>query len=149
MNEEPEIREADDDDVLSRPQAEIQREAAFNAGYSWKGKTFEGLTVSKRMVCDALCYKAGLPPIKAGFDSRQWFAPMAKAIVFVCATPGKQLRKWWGLGIDVVQEEFMAWVDDNLTLRDESAILDLGERILIDSMENQAEAVPSGGNSGK
>lgn len=149
MNEEPEIRESDDDDVLSRPQAETRREQAFHAGYSWKGKTFDGLSVSKKMVCDALCYKAGFPPINAAAHSNQWFAPMAKAVVFVCATPWKELRSHWAYGIEFVQEQFMDWVEANVSLSDEREIVRLGERIFLDSTENQAEAVPSGGGSGK
>jgi hypothetical protein len=92
----------------------------------------------------ALCYKAGFPPLKAGFDDLQWFLPLSKALVWVCITPSKQLRRLRALGIDSVLEEFTEWVDDNVRIRDEQAILELGQRILIDSNENQAEAVASG-----
>lgn len=145
------IREAPDD-VTTRPSEDIsekRREEAFHAGYSWRGQTFEGLSCSKKMLCDALCFKAGFPPLKAGFDDLQWFAPMAKAIVFVCATDAKRLRRLWGLGIDAVMDAFTDWVDANVSLRDEQAILELGQQILIDSNENQAEAAPTTGGSGK
>jgi hypothetical protein len=144
------IREAVDD-VTSRPaeRAEQEREQAFHAGYSWRGKTFEGLSCSKKMLCDALCYKAGFPPLKAGFDDLQWFAPMSKAIVFVCATPSDRLRKLWSLGIDAVLDAFTTWVDANVRISEEAAIVQLGQQILIDSNKNQAEALPTAGGSGK
>jgi hypothetical protein len=152
MSDDPEtiIMEADDD-VLSRPSetaAEKERSEAFHAGYAWGGKSFEGLSASKKMLCDALCYKAGCPPLNAGFTDLQWFVPMAQAIVFVCATDWKALRRLWGLGIDAVFDAFLEWVDTNVQTGDDDKILDLGQRILIDSRKNQAEAVPSG-QSGK
>ena len=145
------IREADDD-VTARPAeqvAEKRREEAFNTGYNWKGVTFEGLSCSRKDLWIALCYKAGFPPLKAGFDDLQWFVPLAKALVWVCVQPKKQLRQLRALGIDAVVDEFTDWVDDNVRISDESAILDLGQRILIDSNENQAEAAPSAGGPGK
>lgn len=105
---------------------------------------FEGLTCSRKDLWTALCYKAGFPPLKAGFDDLQWFVPLAKALVWVCITPSKQLRRLRAQGIDAVVEEFTDWVDDNVRIKDESAILDLGQRLLIDSNENTAEAVASG-----
>lgn len=144
------IREADDDVTTRKEQAaEKRREEAFNAGYKWKGVAFEGLTCSRKDLWIALCYKAGFPPLKAGFDDLQWFVPLAKALVWVCATPSRQLRRLRALGIDAVLDEFTEWVDDNVSLRDEAEILDLGQRILIDANENQAEATPSAGNAGK
>lgn len=145
-DDDPIIREADDG-VLTRPAEDPQeqrREEAFNAGYSWKGVAFEGLTCSRKDLWTALCYKAGFPPLKAGFDDLQWFVPLAKALVWVCITPSKQLRRLRAQGIDAVVEEFTDWVDDNVRIKDESAILDLGQRLLIDSNENTAEAVASG-----
>lgn len=140
-------READDD-VTSRPaekdEAEKRREEAFNSGYNWKGVEFDGLTCSRKDLWTALCYKAGFPPLKAGFDDLQWFIPPAKALVWVCITPAKQLRRLRAVGIDAVLEAFTEWVDDNVRIKDESEILDLGQRILIDSNENQAEAVSTG-----
>lgn len=144
------IREANDDVTTRKEQAaEKRREEAFNAGYNWKGQEFDGLSCSRKDLWIALCYKAGFPPLKAGFDDLQWFVPLAKALVWVCIQPKKQLRRLRALGIDAVLEEFTEWVDDNVSLRDEAAILDLGQRLLIDANENQAEAAPIAGGSGK
>lgn len=145
------IREAEDD-VTTRPAedpAEKRREEAFNAGYSWRGVAFDGLTCSRKDLWTALCYKEGFPPLKAGFDDLQWFVPLAKALVYVCSQPAKHLRRLRSLGIDAVAEDFRDWVDANIRINDESAITDLGQRLLIDSNENQAEAVGSGDSLGK
>lgn len=145
MSDEPHIIESDDDDTLSRPSAEQEREAAFNAGYSWKGVTFEGLTCSRKDLWTALCYKAGFPPLRAGFDDIGWFTPTAKALVWVCATPSKTLRRLHALGIDSVLEAFTEWADENVRIPEEGAIRDLAQRILIDSNANQSEATGGGG----
>lgn len=150
-DEEPQIiREADDDVTKRKTQEEEKRrEQAFNAGYAWKGETFEGLSCSRKDLWIALCYKAGFPPLKAGFDDLQWFVPQAKALVWVCLVPKKQLRRLRSLGIDAVLEEFTEWVDQNVSMKDETVIIDLGQRLLIDANENQAEAAPSTGGTGK
>ena len=140
------IREAEDNVAKREGESsqEKRREEAFHAGYSWRGQTINGLSSSRKMVCDALCYKAGLPPLNAGFNDLQWFAPMAQALVFVCSLHKDRLKKTWALGIDVVFSQFLEWVDDNVNASETEAIIDLGQRLLIDSRENQAEALPSG-----
>lgn len=144
-------REAEDD-VTKRPtedKAEKRREDAFNAGYNWRGVTFEGLTCSRKDLWTSLCYKAGFPPISAAFDNLQLFVPLAKALVWACVTPSKELRRLRSLGMDATHEAFIEWADANVRLSDERAILDLGQQILIDANDNQAEAAPSGIGSGK
>ncbi len=150
MNDEYITREAEDD-VTARPaeQAEQEREQAFYAGYSWRGKAFDGLSPFKKMICDALCYKAGFPPLKAGFDDLQWFAPMSHVIVFVCAIPRESLQRMWSLGIEIILKEFSVWVDANVKTTEEAEIVQLGQQLLLDSKKNQAEAIPSAGGSGK
>lgn len=149
MSEEPHIIESDEDDTLSRPSAaEQEREAAFNAGYSWKGVTFEGVSSSRKDLWLALCYKAGFPPLRAGFDDIAWFTPTAKALIYVCVTPAPALRRLHALGIDAVFEAFLEWADANVKVSDEKAIRDLAQQILVHANLNQSEAA-GGGGSGK
>lgn len=150
-DESPIIIEADDENPLTRPgaAAEKRREEAFNAGYNWKGQTFDGLPCSRKDLWTALCYKAGFPPLKAGFDDLQWFTPAAKALIWVCVMHDKPLRRLKALGMDAVQEAFEEWVDDNVRINEENKIVELAQQILIDSNENQAEAAPSAGSLGK
>ena len=146
------IIEAGEDNPFARPgesAAEKRREDAFNAGYNWKGQTFDGLPCSRKDLWTALCYKAGFPPLKAGFDDLQWFVPAAKALVWVCLVPARELRKLRALGMDAVQESFEDWVDENVRINEESKIVELAQQILIDSNENQAEAAPGAGSLGK
>lgn len=119
-----------------------RREAAFNAVYSWNDVEFEGLSCSRKDLWVSLCHKAGYPPLSDCFDDLALFVPLAKAIVFICITPTKSLRRLRATGIQSLVDACEDWVDENVKIKDEKRILDLGLKVLNDSGENQAEAVP-------
>lgn len=138
------IREADDNVTTRKEQAaEKRRGEAFNAGYSWKGLEFEGISSSRKDLWTSLCHKAGFPNLDACFDDLILFVPRAKALVWVCATPAKTLRSLRSQGIELCLEAFEAWCDAKVAIKDEKDILHLGLRIFNDSSENVAEAAQS------
>ena len=149
-----EIEEIEDSDfdltkLPTETEADREREEAFGSSFSWKGVVFEGVSSSKKDLWVSLCHKAGFPAFSACCDDLRLFVPLAKALVWVCITPRDDLRRLQGLGMKRVMDEFLDWSDDNVLIHDEHAITALGERILVASTKNQAEAVPSGKSSGK
>ena len=123
--------------------AQERREQAFNAIYAWKGKEFEGVSSSKKDLWVSMCHKAGYPPLDACFDDLTLFVPRAKALVWICLTPPKELRTLRANGMDRLIDAFEAWSDANIkSSADDREIMTLGLRIFNDSAENTAEAVP-------
>jgi hypothetical protein len=148
------ITEIEDSDfdltkLPTETEADQRREDAFNAVYTWGGREFEGLSCSRKDLWVSLCHKAGYPPLSACFDELTLFVPLAKALIFVCLTPAKQLKKLRAEGIQSLVDACEEWVDENVRLNQETDILQLGLRVFNDASENRAEAVPSGSDKGK
>lgn len=144
-DEEPQIIREAEDDVTNRKtqEASKRRENAFNAGYEWKGKEFEGISSSRKDMWTSLCHKAGFPSLDACFDDLTLFIPRAKALVWVCATPAKSLRSLRSQGMEACLEAFDTWCDASVSIKEEKDILRLGLQIFNDSSENVAEAAQS------
>jgi hypothetical protein len=145
------IREAEDD-VLTRPAedpAEKAREEAFNAVYSWKGTTFDGLSCARKDLWLSVCHKAEFPPLLYCFDDLTYFPPLAKALLFCCITPTRALRKLRGEGIQAVVDACEDWTEKNVKIHEEKEAVALALRVLNDSSENQAEAAATSSTPGK
>jgi hypothetical protein len=132
-------------DLPTEEAAEKKREAAFNSGYSWDGKQFEGLTSARKDLWSSLCHKAGFPLLSQCFDDVVLFTPLAKAIIFVCSTPKAELKQLRSQGMQSVLDTFEDWCDEKVPIRLESEAISLGIRILNDSSANQSEVLPAEG----
>ena len=127
------------------PTPEERREAAFHATYNWKGKAFEGVSLGKKMVWRCLCQKLGHPKMEDCADDVGAFTPSAFALIFICATDWREVKRLRSLGIDAVVSAFDAWTESNCAVSDEKDGLTLGLQIINDSVANQVEAIASGG----
>lgn len=133
-------------DLPTEQAAEKKREAAFNSGYSWAGKQFEGLTSARKDLWSSLCHKAGFPLLSQCFDDVVLFTPLAKALIFVCLTPKAELKELRAQGMAVVLDAFEDWCDEVIPIKMEEKAISLGIKILNDSAENQSEVLPSEGS---
>jgi hypothetical protein len=128
---------------------EQRRTDAFNAAYEWKGKTFEGVSCSRKDIWVSMCHKSGFPTLDACFDEFSLFAPLSKVLIFVCITPTAQLRKLRAQGIQALIDACDDWIDANIKISEERDAISLGLRILNDSTANQSEVVQTAGAEGK
>ena len=133
-------------DLPTEQAAEKKREAAFNSGYTWAGKQFEGLTSARKDLWSSLCHKAGFPLLSQCFDDVVLFTPLAKALIFVCSTPKAELKDLRAQGMPAVLEAIEDWCDEVIPIKMEEKAISLGIKILNDSAENQSEVIPSEGS---
>ncbi len=125
------------------------RDAAFNAMYSWRGKEFEGVSSSRKSLWEGLCHYAGYCDTQTAYNEPTLLTAHCKALLYICITPRERLKRLRAVGLPALLEDYEAWVDANIKISEEKDVLDLGIRILNDSVINQAEAVPLDGDTGK
>lgn len=136
--------------VLDLPSEDVEskkREEAFaNTGYVWNKEPFTGLTSARKDLWVSLCHKAGFVSLSQCFDDISLFTPLAKAILFVCTVPKKELKKMRAQGMDTMLDAFEDWCDKNVPIRLESDAVSVGIQVLNDSSVNQSEVLPSEGS---
>lgn len=136
--------------VLDLPSEEAEskkREDAFaNTGYVWNKEPFTGLTSARKDLWVSICHKAGFVSLSQCFDDVSLFTPLAKAMLFVCIIPKKELKRLRALGMDAMLDAFEDWCDKNVPIRLESDAISIGIQLLNDSSVNQAEILPPEGS---
>ena len=136
--------------VLDLPTEEVEnkkREDAFNnTGYMWNGQPFTGLTSARKDLWVSLCHKAGFVSLSQCFDDISLFTPLAKAILFVCTVPKKELKRLRAQGMDAMLDAFEEWCDKNVPIRLEADAISVGIQGLNDSSVNQSEVLHSEGS---
>lgn len=143
------IEETDITSILSMPseaREEKAREEAFGKDYTWHGKLFEGVSSSRKSLWESLCHHAGYCDLQAAYENTTLLIGHCKALLYVCIAPRQRLKALRASGMTALVEDYEAWVDENIAISEEKAVLDLGIQILNDACINRAEAVETTGS---
>lgn len=134
-------------DMASAPEPtpEERREAAFHASYNWRGKTFEGLSLGKKMQWHALCRYLGYPSLDECFRDPEGFIPMAHCLIFMCVADWREIKRIRGAGMAALADAYETWLEANSTIAEEQAVVSLAAKIINDSVINKAEVIASAG----
>jgi hypothetical protein len=132
----------------SRDQAEIdameqQREAAYDAVYTWHGQPLHPFSSGRDGIYRKL---AALDfPVSTKVMIRSGFACLgdARLLLFVCAHDYEQL---WPFrhDMDALLGKAYQWADQNIGHHEDTAAIELWKRILADSRATQAIHRPGG-----
>lgn len=112
---------------------ESEREKAFDAVHEWKGQPLQPFSSGRRREWIRLRGLDGKDPS---------FIDDAVKIVWLCLTPTDELitkRR----NPEAMSAEIWKWADSNIGSNENEAVLELADRILIDSESNRAIPVPS------